>query len=212
MNCLQLTTNFLRHRIHLSQKIASCKQFYFVMATTRMDINNGVKQIDVERSMHMWNCGGHADRMVYGNQFVIRLKEMFANTRKKHNLTNVEMQILSYLNMAEETDNTSKAICQNMHMNKAMVSKTLDGLSKRNLVCFKTDENDRRYVHYYLTEEAKPITEDFQSVWDYLHSNLFVGFDEDEIAAFFKMCRRIHENMMKIDEQSKSEESEEQGK
>ncbi len=151
----------------------------------------------------MFNCDtGPMERMhmMHGNQFIIGLKERFDVTRKEHDLKKVELQIISYLSMASDEDNTSSDIVRNLHMNKAMVSKTLDALNKRGLVEFRTDAKDRRYVHYYTSEQARPILDKLNEVWEYTKINLFKGLEKDEVDEFFRIARIMHTNMMEMQE------------
>lgn len=155
--------------------------------------------------MFCYNDGNseHA-RMMTGNQFWLGLKRLFDDIRKRNDLKKVELQVIGYLNMAGD-ENTSSDICRNMHLNKAMVSKTLDALNKRGLVDYKTDENDRRFVHYFITEKGQLIVNDLHNVWNYTHNNLFKGIPDEEIDQFFKTCKKMHANMLAM--QDKEEEN-----
>lgn len=151
----------------------------------------------------MFNCDtGPMERahMMHGNQFIIGLRERFEVARKAHDLKKVELQIISYLSMATDEDNTSSDIVRNLHMNKAMVSKTLDTLNKRGLVEFRTDAKDRRYVHYFTTDQAQPILDSLSEAWEYTKQNLFKGLEKSEIDEFFRITRIMHSNMLEMQE------------
>lgn len=145
-------------------------------------------------------CSGSIERMrvIHGNQFVLEMKTRFENIRKQYDLKKVELQIINYLFNCENEENTAKDITIMLHMNKAMVSKNLDALCKKNLVETKTDENDRRFIHYYVTEEAKPIIEDIQNTWDYMQINLFDGVSEEDRELFYQICKTLHANLLKM--------------
>lgn len=143
-------------------------------------------------------CSSSIERMkiVHGNQFVMEIKKKFEDIRKQYNLKKVELQIINYLFNCEDNANTAKDITIMLHMNKAMVSKNLDALSKRNLVFAKPDEKDRRFIHYFVTEEAKPIIEGIQDTWVYMEKNLFVGVTEEERDQFYRICKILHSNLI----------------
>jgi len=145
-------------------------------------------------------------RMMTGSQFFMGLKSLFEDIRKRNDLKKVELQVFSYLNMAGD-ENTSSDICKNMNLNKAMVSKTLDALNKRGLVEYKTDEKDRRFVHYFITEKGQPIVEDLHNVWNYTHINLFKGLSDEEVNQFFDICKKMHHNMLEMQALNNEEEN-----
>ncbi len=136
-----------------------------------------------------------------GNQFVLNLKGKFDDLRKKHDLKKVEMQILWYVYIADETENTPGDICKHLGMNKAMVSKGLDALYKRNMVVCAMDENDRRYVHYTIGENGEAVCDDFEHLWEYMRVNLFKGIPQKDVDTFLDVAKKMHMNLLELEKE-----------
>lgn len=152
-----------------------------------------------EGESHMFICkSDERDRMKSGNLFFQAWREQNEIVRKKHNLKKVEAQILGYLYIANPGETRGTDICKYLQMNKAMVSKTLDALEKRGLVEYQADENDRRFVHYYLADAAKPLCDDWNAIWSHAKSELFHGIPAEQVNIFLQVSRKMYENLIAL--------------
>lgn len=140
------------------------------------------------------------ESLLKGNQFILSLKIMFDDLRKKYDLKKVEMQILWCVYISEENVNTPSDIGRILAMNKAMVSKGLDSLYKRNMVTYLVDDKDRRYVHYTIGENGKAVCEDFEHLWDYMREKLFKGIPKEDVDKFLEVAKKMHMNLLELDE------------
>ena len=132
-----------------------------------------------------------------GGQFKKLLDERAAVLRKKYNMKKAEVEIVYFLSKSG-VQNTSTDIHKYLMMNKGHISQAVDSLCRRNYLTAIPDKEDRRYIHYQLTEDAKEMVEEIVSIRNDITETILVGITEEEIRTFRKVAKKISGNIEKM--------------
>ena len=114
-------------------------------------------------------------------------------TRKHHQLSQLEITIISFLHNNPSCD-TAKEISEMRMLPKGNVSQGVESLIQKSLLRRVTDARNRRRIHLSLTERAQPIVEEIERAKGRFHRQLFSGFTQEEIARYVEMNERISKN------------------
>ena len=71
----------------------------------------------------------------------------------------------------------------------------LERMEKGNLICRKQDESDKRKTLLFLTDKAKALKEDYDSVCDEMGKIYYQGFTDEEILQFEAYLDHIRVNL-----------------
>ncbi|MGN0203792.1 MAG: MarR family winged helix-turn-helix transcriptional regulator [Coprococcus sp.] len=137
------------------------------------------------------------EMIVKGRQFKHLMENRSMQLRKKFGLKRMEMEVLYFLSISGE-HNTSADICRYLNVNKGHISQTMERLGKMHFLQAVQDRNDRRYVHYLLTDNAQEVVDGIQESWEDLNQQIFEGITEDERIAYKKISDKISKNMDKM--------------
>lgn len=118
----------------------------------------------------------------------------FEAVRKKYQLCRIDLQILTYLDQAGE-QNTSKNIVDMGFYTKGHVSQSLTRLHKMGLVTMEQDQQDRRQIHLFLTEEARGIVAEVLRVRQQINEIVFRNVTEEESQMLAQIAAKIIENI-----------------
>lgn len=129
-----------------------------------------------------------------GGQFKRIIETGLTEIRKETGLKRVEIEIIHCLYICGEK-NTMKDICTNLQMNKGHISTALDNLCREHYVNAIRDKEDRRHVHYFLTEKSVPVAEEISTRWDEIMSRLIKGIPVEGLEQFKKVAKMIGKNM-----------------
>ena len=99
------------------------------------------------------------EAMLQGGPFKKLLEEQIAELRQKYDMKKAELEILYFLSKCG-SHNTSKDIHYQLMMNKGHISQAVDSLCKRHYIIATPDQQDRRYIHYQLSDSAQQIVEE----------------------------------------------------
>lgn len=132
-----------------------------------------------------------------GGQFKRLIELTIHEIRKRTGLKRVEVEILYFLHNSNEK-NTMKDICHYMQMNKGHISIALDGLCKKGYITQNQDAEDRRYIHYHLTDSSNEIVEQIDIEWNKMMVQLAKGISEEELEQFKLIARKIGNNIEEI--------------
>ena len=100
--------------------------------------------------------------------------------------------------------NTSADICQRLKANKGHISQAVDNLCRQNYLTATQDTQDRRYVHYCISEESKEIVNKVTDKWNELNRELFVGVTPEEMEELKRIAGKIGKNMERMISRQKS--------
>lgn len=132
--------------------------------------------------------------LLNGMQFRKLMESEFEVIYKEYNLCKIDLQILYYLYTAGE-HNTSKDILDLELFSKGHISQSLSRLQKMNLIIMVQDEDDRRYVHNVLTQDASKVLADLKEVYDRINHIVLKGVTEDEKRILVSLAQRINDNI-----------------
>lgn len=133
------------------------------------------------------------DMFLQGNKVREFVEYKSTALREEYQLNVTELKMIMYLSSCDGHDTLSD-IGSFLEANKGYMSQKIKGLIERGFVTSCPDENDRRYVHYALTEEAMPIAEAFIRVLIEVKDCLIVGITPEEGAAFESVVNKIVSN------------------
>lgn len=138
--------------------------------------------------------------LLRGSEFK-KLRECeLSEIRKEYNLKRIEIEILYFLSKSGSSD-TSADICKHLKANKGHISQAVDNLCKQNYIIATPDTNDRRYIHYQVSEEAKEMVDRITRKWNELNKELFEGVTKEEMEELKRIAGKIGKNMERIIEQ-----------
>lgn len=115
----------------------------------------------------------HVETILRGGRFKKMVASQFTSIGERHDLKRVEVEILIFISKCGGK-NTSKDIVRYLEMNKGHISQAIDRLCKKGYLAAKPDENDRRYVHYLLTDKGEMFNAEMLELWDKMIERLFV--------------------------------------
>lgn len=135
--------------------------------------------------------------LLRGSEFK-KLRECeLSEIREEYNLKRIEIEILYFLSKSHNND-TSADMCKRLNANKGHISQAVDNLCKQNYVIAIPDTNDRRYIHYQVTEKAQEIVERITLKWKDLNKELFAGITSEEMEELKIIAEKIGKNMERL--------------
>ncbi len=149
------------------------------------------------RNMGVYIMEKPVEALLRGGQFKRLMEREMSNVRKQYQLKRIEIEVLYFLSKCGEY-NTLLDIARYLNANKGHISQTVDSLSQKGYITVHRDENDRRYVHYGLTEGAMPMIESINTAWAKLTRELFEGITPEEMEALKQISKKLRQNMEKI--------------
>lgn len=132
--------------------------------------------------------------LLRGGQFKQVLENRIMDIRQKYDLKKAEVEILFFLSKSGE-GNTSKNIHQHLQMNKGHISQAVDALCKRKYLTALPDTEDRRYVHYEVTDGAKEIIKEMEQAWSEINKAVFEGISREERELLKDIAGKMGKNM-----------------
>ena len=129
-----------------------------------------------------------------GGEFRKYSDSKFAMLRKHYEMKRVEFEVIYYLSTCGSADSLVD-IAEFLNANKGHISVTLYSLIEKGYVVSSHDENDRRYMHFSLTDKGKEAACDIENVWKSIRNELYYGMTEEEISAFIETFHKICKNI-----------------
>lgn len=135
--------------------------------------------------------------MLRGRKFMSLIDKNLSAVREKYDLKNTELQVILYLANNGECNTASDINCF-LKLNKGYLSQTVDSLCKKGYLTVATDESDRRYQHYLLTDSAENIFIEAENVRKSIEEGVFSGIDKSELELLKSIAERISSNIDKM--------------
>ena len=132
-----------------------------------------------------------------GAQFKKLLDERAGAFRQKYDMKKADVEILYFLSKCG-VHNTSTDIHNHLMMNKGHISTAVEGLCQRKYLVAIPDREDRRYIHYELTEMAKGIISEIVNIREAVTEAILEGVTEEELIIFRNVARKILNNIEKM--------------
>ena len=129
-----------------------------------------------------------------GGEFKRLLESQFSEIRKKYDLKKVDMEVLFFLSNCDDED-TPTDIYRHLKLNRGHVSQAIDDLCRRNLIVAIPDRNDRRFMHYKISDRAEAIIRDIASVSEEIDRKIFMGISEEEMILYKKITDKVYYNI-----------------
>ena len=137
------------------------------------------------------------DIILQGGQFKKLLEEQSTELREKYNMKRAELEILYFLSKCG-THNTVTDIYHQLMMNRGPISQAVDSLCRRNYLIAIPDKNDRRYIHYEISDFAKELVTEMTSRREAMNSMILKGVSEEELKVFRKVSEKIRNNINEL--------------
>lgn len=139
----------------------------------------------------------YVETILRGGRFKKMVTNQFTTMCKKYGLKRVEMEILIFLHKNSDK-NTLKDISMYLEMNKGHISQAIGHLCREGYLTAKSDENDRRYVHFSIADKGELIPNDMLKIWDKMIQGIFEGITKEQMLIFQQVICRVNENMERI--------------
>ena len=137
------------------------------------------------------------EAMLQGGPFKKLLEEQIAELRQKYDMKKAELEILYFLSKCG-SHNTSKDIHYQLMMNKGHISQAVDSLCKRHYIIATPDQQDRRYIHYQLSDSAQQIVEEMAKKRLEMDQRIVEGISEEDLEIFRAVSEKIRKNIEKM--------------
>lgn len=135
---------------------------------------------------------------------IIKLHEgMLRELGEAYEISLLEVTIISFLHNNPGKD-TAGDIVELRMLQKSNVSQAVELLYKKGLLTRQQDSGDRRRIHLFLTEKAKPMTDSMDDMWKKFEEKVFEGISREEQRQFEKINEQIKENICSITERSET--------
>lgn len=134
-----------------------------------------------------------------GGEFRKYSDSKFALLRKHYDMKRAEFEVIYYLSICKDADSLVN-ISDFLNANKGHISSTVYGLTEKGYINSEQDKNDRRYLHFSLTDKGREVAADIDDIWKDIRNELYYGLTDDEIAmfrtTFHKICKNIEHFMV----------------
>lgn len=134
-----------------------------------------------------------------GGEFRKYSDSKFALLRKHYEMKRAEFEVIYYLSICRNDDSLVD-ISEFLNANKGHISSTVYGLIEKGYINSIQDTNDRRYMHFSLTDKGKEVASDLENIWKDIKNELYYGLTDEEIASFkqtfHKICKNIEHFMV----------------
>ena len=137
------------------------------------------------------------DIILQGGQFKKLLEEQSTELREKYNMKRAELEILYFLSKCG-THNTATDIYHQLMMNRGHISQAVDSLCRKNYLIAIPDKNDRRYIHYEISDFAKELVTEMTSRREAMNSMILKGVSEEELKVFREVSEKIRSNINEL--------------
>lgn len=134
------------------------------------------------------------EAVLKGGEFRKYSDSKFALLRKHYDMKRAEFEVIYYLSICRDADSLVH-ISEYLNANKGHISATVFALTERGYINSAQDKNDRRYMHFCLTEKGKEVAADIESVWKDIRNELYYGLTDEEISEFLNTFRKICRNI-----------------
>lgn len=109
-----------------------------------------------------------------------------------------EADVLSFLCENLEFD-TARDVALYREVSRAYVSKAVESLVSKGILCIQHDKTDRRYQHLKITEKAKPLTERLHNAQLSFYGTVINGLSDEEFSAMMAAIEKCAKNLAAID-------------
>lgn len=146
---------------------------------------------------HLASCEWLIELLIRGKKVRELVEIRSRNLQQEYDLNTTDLQMIMYLSQCGSHD-TLGEMAAFLHANKGYMSQKMSGLVARGLVKVRDDEQDRRYIHYSLTETAEPIAARFLEVLQDLGRAIGAGISQEEVEIFRGVVNKSLQNAIDL--------------
>lgn len=90
---------------------------------------------------------------------------------------------------------TARQLSDILGMSPALVSRAIESLHKKEIICLKRDEKDRRVYHLSVNAEKPDLVDSLNAMEEKFRRILMEGIDPQEVEIFHRVLVQIIENI-----------------
>ena len=105
--------------------------------------------------------------------------------------------LLACINLYAGNAPTANELAETMGCSRQNVKEILNGLSKKEMIVFEPDENDRRKQRIYLTQKTRELAKKYSQKEKEFMRLLYDGISEEEIRNVYRIISRMEKNLIK---------------
>ncbi|MCI5647857.1 MAG: MarR family winged helix-turn-helix transcriptional regulator [Fusicatenibacter sp.] len=137
------------------------------------------------------------DVLLQGGQFKKLLEEQSVELRQKYDMKRAELEILYFLSKCG-THNTSTDIHRQLMMNRGHISQAVENLCRRNYIIAIPDQNDRRYIHYEISDHARELVVEMTKRREAMNEKILKGVSEEKFKVYREVSEKIRKNIEEL--------------
>ncbi len=104
-----------------------------------------------------------------------------------------ELDLITFL--SNNAMDTSKEIADSLGLSKSLIARSVDSLVAKGYLETRVDEEDRRYIHLVLTEQAKPIADRLRDLRKQFIASMTEGIGQEQFAQFEEVVGKMITNL-----------------
>ena len=124
--------------------------------------------------------------------YVDRLQERMP----EENLSPNEISILILLSNNPHIT-TAAQLCVLLGVSKSLISRSVERLTRRGILCARQDTRDHRLIHLTLSERSKPLIDHLQEEIAVINHSVLADISEAEITQMAATMRKITERFQR---------------
>lgn len=132
-----------------------------------------------------------------GGDFKRLMDRQLEQIKKKYDLKKVDIEVLFFLSKCG-SENTPTDVTKRLNLNRGHVSQAIDMLLRRRLIAAVADENDRRCMHYIITEEAVALIDEIADVKREMDEQILRGITQEELEFYKKISDKMLQNIRQM--------------
>jgi MarR family transcriptional regulator for hemolysin len=136
--------------------------------------------------------------LLNGQQYKKVQETYYSVILEKYALSLIDVRVLLFLS-EHGSHNTAKDIVRGHCIAKSYVSKSIDKLIEKGFLERKHLQDDRRYVHLLIKEEALPVIEATQQQRKKMVQKLFDGISEEQLETLSELAQKISHNIAELE-------------
>lgn len=106
-------------------------------------------------------------------------------------------QEMFFVSMLHEEGTSQSELAERMHVQRATVTNMLKRLEQAGLIERRSDDQDQRVLHVYLTERGRELHQHLQRVWRDIEDQTTQGMTLEERLLFRRLLLNVHQNLLR---------------
>ena len=135
--------------------------------------------------------------LLSGQQYKKLQEFWYGRVLEEYQLNIVDVRVLLFLDEHKKFD-TAKDIVEMHYLTKSYVSKSIDKLIAKGFLERKHLSDDRRYVHYEITESADELISELTKRRKEIDKHIVKGVSKEELEIFTRVFEKMRKNMKEL--------------